>query len=243
MSQFMDCIKAPNANLAIAKGQYRNVSSIHKFGAVPAMSQNQTGTIWDIDDTSYPWDSFATAGVLTIPVVNASDDGKNITLLGLDADYLEIQETITVSSSASTNSTNSFKRIYRAFVHDGSQANVGDILVQKSGVTVAAIKAGKSQTLMAVYTVPAGKDAYILKGTTTCQSGADATGNMFIRYFGENAFRIGHSFEVSGAGGQYSYEFGVPLKIPAKSDIDVRATVRSNNARVTAAFDIILDEY
>jgi len=28
--------------------------------------------------------------------------------------------------------------------------------------------------------------------------------------------------------------------MPEKTDIDVRATVRSNNARVTAAFDLIL---
>ena len=52
----------------------------------------------------------------------------------------------------------------------------------------------------------------------------------------------GHSFEVSGTGGQYDYTFSVPLRIPEKTDIDVRATVRSNNARITAAFDIILVE-
>ena len=38
------------------------------------------------------------------------------------------------------------------------------------------------------------------------------------------------------------YEFSVPRVIPEKSDIDVRASVRSNNARFTAAFDIILKQ-
>ena len=65
---------------------------------------------------------------------------------------------------------------------------------------------------------------------------------MYIRYFGQDAFRIGHSLEVAGVGGQYLYQFPVPLKIPEKTDIDVRAEVRSNNARVTATFDIILVE-
>ena len=64
---------------------------------------------------------------------------------------------------------------------------------------------------------------------------------MFIRYFGNEAFRVGHTFEVAGDGGPYLYEFCIPVKIPEKSDIDIRATVRSNNARVTAAFDILLD--
>jgi len=45
---------------------------------------------------------------------------------------------------------------------------------------------------------------------------------------------------VSGAGGPYRYPFQFPVAIPEKSDIDVRATVRSNNARITAAFDMLL---
>jgi hypothetical protein len=32
----------------------------------------------------------------------------------------------------------------------------------------------------------------------------------------------------------------VPFRVPEKSDIDVRASVRTNNAQVTAAYDIIL---
>ena len=38
----------------------------------------------------------------------------------------------------------------------------------------------------------------------------------------------------------YNYKFTVPIALPEKTDVDVRATVRSNNSRVTAAFDIIL---
>ena len=242
MSQFMDMIRLPNYGLGVAKGQFDDITHIHKFGAVPAMSQNQTGTIWDVDDTSYPWSAFDTAGTLSIPAVNASDNGKSIVLVGLDNDYLELTETVTVSSSGATTTTQSFKRIFRAYVTNGSITNVGDIVVQKGGTTVATIKAGKAQTLMAVYTVPAGKTGYLLKGVATCQAGADATGDMFVRYFGQDSFRVGHTFEVSGTGGEYLYDFGVPVKIPAKSDIDVRCSVRSNNARVTAAFDIILDE-
>ena len=242
MSQFMDMIRLPNYGLGVAKGQFDDITHIHKFGAVPAMSQNQTGTIWDVNDTTYPWSSFDTAGTLSIPAVNASDNGKSIVLVGLDNDYLELTETVTVSSSGATTTTQSFKRIFRAYVTNGSITNVGDIVVQKGGTTVATIKAGKAQTLMAVYTVPAGKTGYLLKGVATCQAGADATGDMFVRYFGQDSFRVGHTFEVSGTGGEYNYDFGVPVKIPAKSDIDVRCSVRSNNARVTAAFDIILDE-
>jgi hypothetical protein len=36
------------------------------------------------------------------------------------------------------------------------------------------------------------------------------------------------------------YKFTCPIMLPSKTDIDVRVKVRSNNPRVTAAFDVIL---
>jgi len=241
MSMIQDIIRLPMGLLGVSANHYDGLSHVHKFGAVPAMSQNQTGTIWDVNDTNYPWSSFASAGTLSVPAVNASDNGKTIRIIGLNASYDEIQEDVTVSSAEATATSNSFIRVYRAFVTNGSATNVANINVQKGGTTVLRISANKGQTLMAVYTVPAGYTAYLLKGVATCQSGADATGDMFVRYFGEASFRVGHSFEVSGSGGEYMYDFGIPLRIPEKSDIDVRATVRSNNARVTAAFDMLLE--
>ena len=225
--------------LKVSKGKVNGHKAIHKFGAVPAMSQNQTGTIWDVSDTSYPWSALATATQLTVLAVNASDTGKTITIIGLDSNYKEQQENVVVSSSAAVTTTKSFIRVYRAYVADGT-TNVADINIQASSTTVCRITAGKGQTLMAVYTVPAGFTGYIIRGVCTVQSSADATGDMFVRYFGQSSFRVGHSFEVAGVGGMYNYEFAVPIKIPEKSDIDIKATVRSNNARLTAAFDLLL---
>lgn len=237
MSQFMDMIRLPNYGLGLAKGQFADISHVHQIGAVPSMSQNTTGTIWDVNDTSYPWSSWATAGTLSIPAVNASDDGKDVTIVGLDSSYNYQSETITVSSSGATTTTGSFIRIERVYI---SEINVGNVNIQKSAVTVARITAGNGITSMGVYTIPAGYTGYLVKGTCSVQDGADCTGNMFVRYFGGD-FQLGHSFEVSGKGGQYMYNFDIPIRLPEKTDIDVRATVRSNNARVTAAFDLILD--
>jgi len=176
------------------------------------MSHSTTGTIWDVNDTVYPWASWATAGTLSIPAVNASDNGKTVTIVGLDGNYDMLTESVTVSSSVAVTTTAEFKRVNRAYVGDASATNVGNINIQKGGVTVARITANNGQTAMAVYTVPAGYTGYILQGAASCQSGADATGNMFVRYFGEASFRVGHSFEVSGSGGAYLYEFCIPVR-------------------------------
>ena len=227
----------------IARGLYKGVSSIHKFGAVPAMSVNTSGSIWDINDTAYPWATWSSASTVTVDRASASDANKVITIIGLDENYDEVTDTCTLTNATGNTTTGgtTFLRIFRAFVSTGGD-NVGNIDIKVSTTIVARITATKGQTLMAVYTVPAGYTAYLTKGAMTCQESGDATGNMFVRYFGQDAFRIGHTFEVSGTGGSYLYDFSVPIVIPEKSDIDVRASVRSNNARVTAAFDIILKQ-
>jgi hypothetical protein len=225
--------------LQLARGHIANHSFNHKFGAVPAMSINTSGTVWDVNNTVYPWSAWDTAGTVLVSAVNASDNGKLLVIQGLDANYIFQEETIVLSSAVSVAGTKTFKRLNRGFIADGS-TNVGDVTVTKDNTTVLRITATKGQTLMAVYTIPANKTGYLMQGVCSIQKGGDATGNMFIRYANQSSFRIGHSFEVQGEGGAYNYVFSVPIPLPEKSDIDVRASVRSNNSRVTAAFDIVL---
>ena len=229
--------------LNIARGQVKGASSIHKFGAVPAMSTGVTGTVWDKNDTLYPWSAFDTPGILTIATFAANgtsstaDTGKQVTILGLDEDFNPVQETFTISGASATG-TQTFARVYRAYMSD-TVANATQIRVSRGATEILRISIGKSQTLMAIYTVPANYNAYLLQGVASIKYGGDATIDMFVRYPG-GPFRIGHSGEVAGTGMPYHYKFGVPIKLPPKTDIDVRATVRSNNSRVTAAFDIVL---
>jgi hypothetical protein len=227
-----------NEGIWISSGKMLNTDYVHKFGAVPSMSINNTGTIWDVNDTLYPWSAFNTPGVLTIPAVNASDNGNKVEVLGLDENYNKVSEEFTLSSSGTVTGTKIFSRVYRAYFFN-TTTNIGNINIQRAGTTVARITANKAQTLMAVYTVPYGYNAFITQGIASIQAGGDATIDMFIRYHGQSSFRIGHSAELT-SGASYNYKFTIPPLIPEKSDIDIRASVRSNNARVTAAFDVIL---
>lgn len=225
--------------LNVSRGKVRGAEMLHKFGAVPEVAQASTGTVWDKATTLYPWSAFDTAGPIIASIADASDNGKQVMVLGLDENYEETQEVFTLSSSATVTGTVNFKRVFRAFITNGSINNVADINFTKSGSDVLRITAGKGQTLMAIYTIPAGKTGYLYQGACSAQSGADATGDMYVRFFGQNAFRIGHSFEVS-SGSMYDYNFAFPIRIPEKSDIDVRVTVRANKGRYTAAFDMLL---
>ena len=226
-------------DLNVSRGKVRGASTIHKFGATPSQSINTTASVWDKGDTLYPWSAFDTAGVLVVAAVNASDNGKTLTVEGLDENFNLASEDFTLSSSGTVTGTQTFKRVYRGFLTDGT--NVGQINVSRGGTQVLRIIADAGQTLMAVYTVPAGYTGYLYQGIASAQSGADATGFMYARYntIG-TTFRVAHTFEVSGNGGPYNYKFSFPQELPEKTDIDVRLTTRSNNGRFTAAFDILL---
>lgn len=230
--------------LNLARGLIRDSSFVHAFGAVPSISVGATGTIWDKNDTLYPWSAWNTPGILTIATFAANgststaDNGKAVTIVGLDANFGEITENITISGSTGTG-TKVFKRILRAFV-EGSTPNATQIRISRGATETARIQIGVAATQMAIYTVPDGYTGYLMQGTCSVQAGGDMTGNMFVRYNSDGTtFRVGHSFEVDGDGGQYFYPFSVPIPLPEHTDIDVRVTARTNNARVTAAFDII----
>jgi hypothetical protein len=226
--------------IKISRGQVKGVIPVHKFGAVPAMSTNTTGTVWDKNNTVYPWSVWgAGANTITVSSSSASDVGKSVYVVGLDSNYDVLEEQVEIATQNGNPSLNNFIRVHRAYMGNGD-SNIGTISIKNGTTDVALITAGFSQTLMAVYTVPRNYTGYLYQGTCSAQSGADATGNMFVRYGGTTAFRVGHSFEVAGAGGQYLYPFSFPPELPEKSDIDVRLTTRSNNGRYTAAFDLLL---
>jgi hypothetical protein len=227
-------------NLNVSRGKTRGASQIHKFGATPSQSINTTASIWDKGDTLYPWSAFDTPGVLVGAQVGADDNGKVVTIEGLDENFELISEEFILSSAGTVTGTNTFKRVYRGYVSSGAGTNVGQLNFSRGGTQVLRILAGAGQTLMAVYTVPAGYTGYLYQGVATAQSGADATGYMYVRYNSvATIFRVGHTFEVAG-GGEYTYKFAFPQEMPEKTDIDVRLSTRSNNGRFTAAFDILL---
>jgi len=89
-------------NQMVAEGNITDHSFVHKFGAVPAMSTNSTGSVWDVNDTVYPWSAFDTAGVVNLDRASTDDADKVVTVIGLDADYNQTQESITLTAASTS---------------------------------------------------------------------------------------------------------------------------------------------
>ena len=223
--------------LDIARGAERDYTFEHKFGANPNLVSG-TQTLWT-QGGAYPWSALDNPQILYIKSTSASDTGS-LTVYGLDADYVLQQETVTMTGLTAVPTQNTFKRIYR-MIYSDSAANAGAITartVSGTGVVVAHIKIGDSQTLMCVYTIPANTRAYGTQFTAGIGKGGDAEFKLYTRDFG-GTFRIRAQLELYET--TFTQTYSVPFYLPPKMDIDFRATTTGNNFPATGSFDLILD--
>jgi len=223
--------------LQVSRDQIPGHYRLHKFGFNNAINTSEE-TIWDAGGT-YP---YATSGenLLVSSTAGASDSGVEITLQGLDADYNQIEEVFTLGSGTYT-TTNSFFRSYRAFV-SGSQALTGTLTARGTGAVIRCqILAEEQQTLMCVWTVPAGYTAYLVKKDLTCLT---ETNNKFgiTRLLSRNSggvFRTQDKHSVEN--GPITLNYPTPLVFIEKTDIEVRAKSSSTSANlnVSASLDFV----
>lgn len=223
-------------NLGIARGDFDNLSHINKFGFSSTVGATFQ-TVWD-GNNLYPWPT--TTGTLTIAsdAGSSEDDGAVITVQGLDADYNLQNEDLTIAGSAGTKT---FSRIFRAFVKtpaSGQTTNVGVISITHTTVVRAKILAGNGQTLMAIYTVPAGYRAYILQFKGSLEKAKETIFQGVARPFG-GSFRVQGIYGSSGSPVDYNYP--VPLAFPAKTDFEVRVKAGATTG-ASAIFDLILEK-
>ena len=219
------------ANIPISAGDVDGYGHINKFGA--SDGDITAGTIWDGNSgtTVYPYPANS-----VVAVASGSNAGANVYIEGLDASYNAQSETVAIGSSG----TKVFSRIFRAYMVDTN--NDADVTLSLSSVVVAKIVEDNGQTLMAIYTVPAGKTAYLMK----LQMGSDkASTNSAMSYsLMSKEITDGGVFRIKGrffsAGGQNIItEYPVPLKFNEKTDIKIDCTA-AQQSTVSATFDLIL---
>ena len=226
--------------LQVSRGLIAGHKRVFKFG-YNGLIQNVEETIWDVGGL-YAYPSSAVTMTATSSS-GATDEDVQVTIQGLDASYNELSETVTLNASGTATTTGSFLRVYRAFV-SGDTASAGNITIANGGTTYAYVSASDQQTLMALWTVPAGYTAYLFQIDTTAftvQNNKVATIRMITRAL-NGVFRTQQKFDLFE--GSYHQDITCPQPIPEKTDIEFRAIADSSNAdlRVSTTFDIIYIE-
>ena len=160
----------------VSLGCYEGISGSNHFGSNPAV-----GTSFEFVQEQGGSHTFAAAaGVLDITssaTTDAAGQTGAITMRidGLDANYEEISEVVTLTGQTIANSVGSFLRVNNAIVLTGGSSgfNDGDIYITQTGGSHSSgvptdldlvdekIPAGFSQSESTLYTVPLGKTFFI----------------------------------------------------------------------------------
>jgi len=219
--------------IAILNESYSELSGIHKYG-------------FNADiDTSYElvWEK---GGAVTLPTgagtasINSAsgNSGCKIMIEGLDENYAEVTEELTLDASGDATSTTLFLRINRAF-NSGSTDLSGDVDIVVGGNTIAFVSSGHQNTLQMVYTVPAGKTAYLIQLTGGV---SEKEKNVEMRVRGKAESGVYRTRDYIAFQTSFFHKgYQIPVKFTEKTDIQVDAKC-VGNASISASFDIILED-
>jgi len=234
--------------LQLARGQIEGHKTLFKFGNNPD-SNGTLETVWS-HSSLYVYPTAAT--VMKVSSTSSNDTGtgsgaQTVLVAGLDADYNEASEIVTLTGQTPVLTTTVFIRVFRAYVVTAGVNNTAaGIIYIGNGVVTAGVPAlvyaeiplGENQTLMAMWTVPAGYTFYMYRGSFSAASNNAAQyvlGKFMVRPFG-GVFR--NAADVTANSNVIQYDFEIPLAVPEKADIEARViALAGNNFYITASFE------
>lgn len=228
------------------------LTTLYKFGRVSAVTTTEQ-VVWEGGTT---YDGFLTAAsaVRVKAGGNANDDAagtgaRTIVVVGLDQDWAEASETITLAgTSASSATTTTFIRVFRAYVATTGTytgANIGAVDIETTGgVLLVQISAGNGQSTIAVYTVPAGYTMFVRSIAAVVDGNKNVNVNIWQRQNADTisapytAKRLVESLPgISGAIGQESKAW---RSFPAKCDFWFTAAALTGTSGVFVEFEAVL---
>jgi len=176
----------------------------------------------------------------TYRVVNANDTGAAvIEVEGLDANWATQKDFIVLNGQTDVLTTNTYLRVFRVKVllAGGSGWNEGNIDIDNAGnsILLARIVSQFNQTLMAMWTVPANKTAFLTRAFASSDSNLATEIHVYVRPFG-SIFQIKRILTILNVPIESDWEF--PLQISARSDVKIMATAAGGGGNVSAGFDL-----
>ena len=240
-----------HTDLAISRGHSIGYRTLYKFGYNPDVNGDEE-TVWE-QGGNYPWlDSAVTMFVSSTSVNDTSGgSGANTILIqGLDENYVEIEETVTLNGQTQVTTQLSYLRVYRAFVTlAGSSGTSGGIIYVGSSGATGGVPNGTvyanlgigNQTQIAAYTVPAGHTLYVDEINITAAlnlANKRVNASFHTRDFGSNVFRTRFINVLQSS--QLKQMFKYPQDFAEKTDVEIRVSTNTTNNPIAASFQGVL---
>lgn len=238
--------------LQVSRGLIAGHRSVHVFGYNSDVDTTEV-TVWPhTGKVTHP----ESAEQLKVSSTSASDaaagtGARTVLIQGLDADFREISEIVTLNGQTAVTTTLSYIRVnYARVATVGSALSaVGDIYIGSGVVTAGVpatvhnlIKYDYNNTITAHYTVPAGHTGYVMQGLFSAgQSGGASPVRGRLLTTALNGVRYTAAVTTVN-NGVAEYAFEIPIAVPEKTDVEATAVGVSQNNEASAMFIIMLVE-
>ena len=223
--------------IPLTKGQNAKLSGVHKFGFNSAVGTAYE-SIWEGGGV-YPWQTSADQLVAT-SASGSSDAGKKITIQGVDAAYNSLSEELTLDANGTATTTAEYYRVNRAF-NSGPDATVGAIDIDDDGTSTlrARIEVDYQQTQMAVYTIPAEHEGFIVQ----LSAGIQKNQEIVLKLNTREPSKVWRTKSLISTFAEHiDRKFDFPFHLTPGTDIDIQCKAGATTA-ISADMEIVLDAY
>jgi hypothetical protein len=236
--------------LQVARGQVQGHRSVTVFGFNPDVDQTQV-SVWPLPSLI----TFPSAALqMTVSSSSANDTSagtgaRTIVVQGLDADYNEISETVTMNGQTAVTMTKAMLRVNYAYVLTAGSGNsaAGDIYIGTGTVTAGVpataydiIKLDYNVTTTGSFTIPAGYTAYVSQGLFSAgqASGSTSVQGRLMTRGTDNIRRTAAITTLNNGVANYVFEY--PLAVPEKTTVEATAIGSANNNACSSMFILVL---
>lgn len=236
-----------DTTILAAAGTNSAMSSINKFGRNPAVAIGVEEEIWD-GSAAYVYPATALMTSMSQTTDQVAARGLVIEVQGLDSTWALVVQTKALNAADTTTAVTLDTPLIRVFRMKvlGNVVTTSTIRVHNAAENqdYAIIDTGRNQTQMAIYTVPAGKTAYMTSyyAAVNPATTLDPTSMPIRLYARDNA--NGYAKQIKHSSGlivgQFQHFFEPHYKFTEKTDIFITATPVGKAADVSAGFDLIL---
>jgi hypothetical protein len=236
--------------LQVSRNQIQGHRSVTVFGFNPDVDATQV-SVWPLPSLiTFP----ASAIQMKVSSTSADDTSagtgaRTVVVQGLDANYNEVTETVTLNGQTAVTMTASLLRVNYAYVGTAGSSNgaLGDIYVGTGVVTAGVpattydiIKFDYNNTTTGSYTIPAGYTAYLSQGLFSAGQ-AGGSNQIQGRLLSRGVDNIRRTAAITTLNnGVANYVFEYPLAIPEKTTLEATAIGSSNNNACSSMFVLAL---
>ncbi len=240
---------------AIGRGTVKGEKGVSIVGTNDDIDSAAAEDVWEHGGSV---NYLSSASILNITSTDAADASagtgmRTFRLSGLDANLNEISEEITLNGQTIVTTSKQYLRLTEmlGLTWGSGEFNVGTIHAftgtatagtpDDEDLTYLTISPLHGLSLSAIYTVPAGKKAYLYETYMTTDSAAkQVEGKVYIRndiLSGTAGWCIILDFKTDSF---FKRTYTIPLQIRSGADIRIECTASANNTFVTAGCELVV---